>query len=214
MKFRLFTVYAVFLISMICSSGGYCEDVDSLTLSREIHLNERQPPDTVLKTIGIKPGMVIGEVGAGRGRYTVQMAARLDTTGMIYANDIDSVALQFLEKRCVEHGFANVKTILSDVTDSKLPDSALDMVIMVNVVHCLAKPVELLENIGNSLKPDAPIVIVEGDLDKDTTNKCGWYSRSKMIKIFQDAGYDLAREENFLPLDNIYFFKKPAQPEK
>lgn len=27
-------------------------------------LNERQPPDVVLKVIGVKPGMTIGEIGA------------------------------------------------------------------------------------------------------------------------------------------------------
>jgi hypothetical protein len=34
------------------------QDKDSLTLPREVRLNERQPPDLVLKTIGIKPGRV------------------------------------------------------------------------------------------------------------------------------------------------------------
>jgi hypothetical protein len=39
------------------------QEKDPLTLPREVRLNERQPPDVVLKTIGIEPGMVIGEVG-------------------------------------------------------------------------------------------------------------------------------------------------------
>lgn len=40
-------------------------------------LNKRQPPEIVFKEIGIKPGMTIGEIGAGRGRYTVLLASKV-----------------------------------------------------------------------------------------------------------------------------------------
>lgn len=183
------------------------QEQDSLALPWEVRLNERQPPDTVLNTIGIKPGMIIGEVGAGRGRYTMQIASRILPSGRIYANDIRQDALKFLEKRCVEHGLTNVKTVLGSVTDPKLPQAALDMVIMVNVVHCLEKPVELLKNISISLKPDGMIVIVEGNLDKAPSAAGEWYARSKLLKIYKDAGYILVREETFLPKDNIYFLQ-------
>jgi ubiquinone/menaquinone biosynthesis C-methylase UbiE len=184
------------------------QDKDSLTLPREVRLNERQPPELVLKTIGIKPGMVIGEVGAGRGRYTVQIASRIGPTGMVYANDIQEDYLKNIEKRCVQHGLTNVKTVLGSLTDPKLPSEALDMVIMVNVVHCLAKPVELFRNIKKSLKQDGFIAIVEGSLEKYPDAAGEWWPRSKHLKIFKDAGYVLFREETFLPQDNIYFLKR------
>jgi len=183
------------------------QERDSLTLPWEVRLNERQPPDTVLNTIGIKPGMIIGEVGAGRGRYTVQIASRILPSGRIYANDINQDALKFLEKCCAKLGLTNVKTVLGSVTEPKLPQAALDMVIMVNVVHCLEKPVDLMKNIGSSLKPNGMIVIVEGNLDKDPSATEEWYARSKLLKIYKDAGYVLVREETFLPKDNIYFLK-------
>ena len=183
------------------------QDKDSLTLPREVRLNERQPPDLVLETIGIKPGMIIGDVGAGRGRYTVHIASRIGPTGMIYANDIVEEYLKYIEKRCADHGLTNVKTVLGGLTDPKLPSAALDMVIMVNVVHCLAEPVALLRNIKKSLKTDGVIAIVEGNLDKLPSASGEWYSRSKLLKIYKDAGYDLVREETFLPKDNIYILK-------
>ena len=34
-----------------------------------------------------------------------------------------------------------------------------------------------------------------------------WFPRAKLLKIFEDAGYELLREETFLPMDNIYFLK-------
>lgn len=193
-----------FLVSCFPLLG---QDKDFLTLPREVRLNERQPPDLVLKTIGIKPGMIIGEVGAGRGRYTVQIASRIGPSGMIYANDIEEDYLRSIEKRCIDHGLTNVKTVLGGLTDPKLPPAALDIVIMVNVVHCLAEPVTLFRNIKKSLKPDGVIAIVEGSLEKYPDAAGEWWPRSKLLKIYKDAGYDLVREETFLPKDNIYFLK-------
>jgi ubiquinone/menaquinone biosynthesis C-methylase UbiE len=186
------------------------EDQDSLTLPYELRLNKRQPPETVLKTIGIKSGMIIGEVGAGRGRYTVHIASRIGPSGILYANDINQEALNFLKNRCEENNFTNVKTVLGSVGDSKLPTGTLDMVIMVNVVHCLAKPVELLRNVSNALKPEAFIVIVEGNKDKEPSAEA-WFTREKLLKIYKEAGYTLFREETFLPKDNIYFLKRNNQ---
>jgi len=207
MKHNSFKKGIIWFFFMVCCFSLVGQDRDSLTLPREVRLNERQPPDLVLKTIGIKPGMIIGEVGAGRGRYTVQIASRIGPSGMIYANDIVKEYLQYIERRCADHGLTNVKTVLGGLTDPKLPPAALDMVIMVNVVHCLAEPVALLRNIKKSLKPDGFIAIVEGSLEKYPAAAGEWWPRSKLLKIYKDAGYELVREETFLPQDNIYFLK-------
>ena len=203
-NFKKVFVLFFFLVSCFPLLG---QEKDPLTLPREVRLNERQPPDLVLKTIGVKPGMIIGEVGAGRGRYTVHIASRIGPSGMLYANDIERDYLKVIERRCADHGFTNIKTILGGLTDPKLPPAALDMVIMVNVVHCLAEPVALLRNIKKSLKPDGVIAIVEGSLEKYPDAAGEWFPRSKYLKIYKDAGYELIREETFLPQDNIYFLK-------
>ncbi len=102
---------------------------------------------------------------------------------------------------------ANVETVLGSVTETKLPRAALDLVIMVNVVHCLEKPVELLRNISSSLKPEGRIAIVEGSLDKEPAAAGEWFLRSKLLRIYEEAGYKVVREEDFLPKDNIYILK-------
>src|SRR4030042_756098 len=94
------------------------QDTSRLTEHQEQRANEIQPPDLVMDILGILPGMVIGEVGAGRGRVTVHLAARVGNKGRVYANDIDPAAVDYLRARCRRQGLTNVKTILS------LPDDA------------------------------------------------------------------------------------------
>jgi ubiquinone/menaquinone biosynthesis C-methylase UbiE len=203
---RLKKVFVLFLFIFFCLPL-LGQKQESLTLQREADLNERQPPDLVLKTIGVKPGMIIGEVGAGRGRYTVHIATRIGPTGILYANDIVEAYLHAIERRCAENGLTNVRTVLGSLIDPKFPPASLDMVIMVNVVHCLAEPAVLLRNIKKSLKPDGVIAIVEGNPDKAPEASGEWFPRSKLLDIFKDAGCDLVREETFLPKDNIYILK-------
>jgi len=64
-----------------------------------------------------------------------------------------------------------------------------------------------LEDLKKSLKPDGMIAIIEGSLEKLPSAAGEWFPRSKLLKIYEDAGYDLVREETFLPKDNIYFLK-------
>jgi ubiquinone/menaquinone biosynthesis C-methylase UbiE len=187
---------------------GAGQSADRLTLPHEVHLNERQPPEFVLKAIGIQPGMLIGEVGAGRGRYAVQIASRIAPDGRLYANDIDRDSLEFLRRRCAGLGLKNVEIVTGTVTETGLPVKALDLVVMVNVVHCLADPVALLKNAGTSLKPEGQMAIVEGNLDKDPSAAGEWLSRAKLMGIFEAAGFSLVREDASLPKDNIYLFQK------
>ena len=187
---------------------GTGQSSDGLTLPREVELNKRQPPEFVLETIGIRPGMVVGEVGAGRGRYTVHIASRIGPTGKLYANDIDTRALESLRRRCQGLEFKNVEIVTGTVTETNLPPQGLDLIIMVNVVHCLANPIARLKDAGNSLKPDGQLAIVEGNLDKAPSAAGEWFPRSKLLGIFDKAGYALAREEASLPKDNIYLLNK------
>jgi ubiquinone/menaquinone biosynthesis C-methylase UbiE len=120
--------------------------------SWEVRINERQPIQKVIETIGLEPGMVIGEVGAGTGRVTVWLAKQIGPKGFVYANDIDKTALDHLQKRCKDEGFNNVKIILGTVDDPKLPKNALDIAFMTNTYHHIEKPVELVRNLLSTLK--------------------------------------------------------------
>ncbi|MFC2158295.1 class I SAM-dependent methyltransferase [Acidobacteriota bacterium] len=176
--------------------------------SWEKSANERQPPEKVLDTIGVTPGMVIGEIGAGGGRYTVHLARRLGDSGKIYANDINESSLSHLRDRCRRSNIGNVETILGEIDDPLFPEKALDLVIMVWVYHHLEKPVALLKNLKASLKPGAPVVILdpsyirtgEKDSDRPTT-------RERVEREAREAGYELIRMESFLPEDDIYILK-------
>ncbi len=157
-----------------------------------------------MDAVGIRSGMTVGEVGAGHGYFTFKLSRRVGTEGMIYANDIDRKALEAIEKQAERENTGNIVTILGDVESPRLPEAALDLVIMVYVLHDLAKPVDLLQNIKPSLKENAPLVIIERDPEKMKSAAGHFYSKQKLLEIVEEAGYEVSRIETFLPRDTIY----------
>ncbi len=157
-----------------------------------------------MDAVGIRPGMTVGEVGAGHGYFTFKLSRRVGPAGKIYANDIDRAALEGIEKQAERENIGNIATILGDVERPLLPEATMDLVIMVYVLHDLAKPVELLQNIKPSLKAGAPLVILERDPEKMSGAAGHFYSKQKLLEIVEEAGYEVSRIETFLPRDTIY----------
>jgi ubiquinone/menaquinone biosynthesis C-methylase UbiE len=189
-------------LALFLASSANCQDPDAW---EERH-NRMQPPDKVMDAIGVKTGMVVGEVGAGRGRYVVHMAERVGHSGKVYANDIDRNALKYLEHRCERDNISNVITVPGDVTDPKLPEGKLDLIYIINTYHHLDDKTGLMRNIRPALKPGGKFVIIENE-----PAKSGWNSHTTPEKVVieeaAESGFELIRIESFLKEDNIYIFR-------
>ena len=164
-------------------------------------LNERQPPDKVMDTLGVKPGMMVGEVGAGGGRYAVKMAKRVGPAGRIYANDIAQNAIEYMTNRCEKNNINNIEVILGTETDPKFPPGKLDLVYLTFTYRHLSKPLEVLKNIKPALNSNGRLAIIESKPSENSSTE------ARMLKNAEKAGYNLDRIETFLELDNIWIFK-------
>jgi ubiquinone/menaquinone biosynthesis C-methylase UbiE len=171
-------------------------------------LNERQPPIKIMDAIGLKPGMIIGEVGAGTGRMTMWLADRVGESGKVYANDIDRSALDHLKRRCRRDGFKNVEIVVGNMENPGFRAGSLDIAFMINVYHHLADPVPLLRNLLPSLKPAGMLAIVECDPEKvDWGDEHGCSRKEDMIADLKEAGFEIFRIETFLEEDSLYIAK-------
>lgn len=170
--------------------------------------NERQPPDKVMDALGIKSGMTVGEVGAGRGRYTVHLASRVGPAGKIYAEDINRNSLDYLRGRLKRAGLANTEVILGEVADPLFPKNSLDAVVMVLTYHHLSRPVELLKSLIPALKPGAIVAVLDPDPKKDPGLPESEYTSLGEIRAeARQAGFEVVRTEDFLVKDNLFILK-------
>jgi ubiquinone/menaquinone biosynthesis C-methylase UbiE len=182
--------------------------------------NQRQPPPQVMDIAGIKAGMNIGEIGAGRGRYTVHLARRVGDQGRIYANDIDRGALEYLKERCRRNRLTNIETVLGKIDDPLFPRTGLDMIFMVWTYHMMEKPVEMLGSLIPYLKPGATVVMVEPvpteteDEIKEATARLGRkpvdinvVNEDRIRRDAAAAGFELVRTDSSLSKDTIFILR-------
>lgn len=178
--------------------------------ANEARLNKIQPPEKVLGAIGVQAGMVVGEIGAGRGRYTVQIAARVGASGKVYANDIDAKGLRHLEQRCAKWGFNNVETVLGEETDPRLPAGELDLIFMISTYHHISQPIKLMRNALPALKPEGKLAIAEWVKPGKSKKTASSTPPEIMEKQMNDAGYELERIVPFRRTGNdfnVYIFR-------
>ncbi|OFY68596.1 MAG: hypothetical protein A2V64_10990 [Bacteroidetes bacterium RBG_13_43_22] len=204
---------------MFCSISLLAQDADRISSSinllaepHETRANEIQPPELVMDILNIRPGMIIGEVGAGHGRLTVHLAARVGEKGKVYANDIDQEAINYLKTRCQRHGLINVETILSLPDDALFPQNTLDLVVMAYVYHHVDNPLSLLKSILPSLKPWGMVALAEPKPDhvEDYAKKL---TQSSVGEEALAAGFTLdAVIEDSFQFDNL-FILRPSVPD-
>ena len=137
---------------------------------------ERQPeehPDQALDALKISKGATVADVGAGVGYFTWRLAERVGPSGVVYGEDIQQAMLDQLGHNMQARHLSNVRTILGDIDDPKLPKASIDLIILVDVYHEFSEPEKMLEHMRESLKPNGRLVLLEyrGEDPKSRSNR-------------------------------------------
>jgi precorrin-6B methylase 2 len=176
--------------------------------SSETWLNSQHQPEKLMDVIGLKEGITIADIGAGKGRMTVFFSLRVGASGRVFANDINKEALKYLENRCKNNNMTNVTTYTGKVDNPMLPEGKADIAFMVSTYHHLEKPVEMMRNTIPCLKKDGVLVIVERDPVKTGQTGSESTSQEKLKSDAQKAGFEIVKvNTELLERDNIYFLK-------
>ncbi|MCU1291936.1 MAG: Methyltransferase type 11, partial [Bryobacterales bacterium] len=122
---------------------------------------QEEQPEKAIKALQLRPGMQIGEIGAGTGFYALRIARRILPGGTVFANDIQPRMLELLRRKAESQKISNVKTVLGSESDPGLPEHVLDLVLMVDVYHELSHSEAVLQNIAKELKPGGQLVLLE-----------------------------------------------------
>lgn len=205
--YRKFHGLVCFIFITLLAAGSFPQEKRNVLTpesANEARLNRLQPPDQVMDAIGVKPGMSVAEIGAGRGRYVVQLAVRVGEEGKVLAEDISSSSLRHLEQRCRRWGLENVEIILGEVADPKLPEGTLDLIFIISSYHHFADPVTLLQKARTALKPGGILAI--GEWIPHGENLSEAKTPDQMELEMKAAGYRLERTETFLKDNNMYLY--------
>lgn len=162
-----------------------------------LHINQ------VMDILGISPGKIVADIGAGGGWFTVRAAKRVTETGTVYAVDINPEAVTYIDNRARQEGLHNVKTILSKPDNPELPPDSVDAVLLLKAYHEVADPVALLRNLRGSLKPGARVGIIE----RNGNGVNHGVDKEVVFREAGEAGYRLLSEhDDLVKADHVDYF--------
>ena len=120
-----------------------------------------EAPSKAIAALNIKPGLIIADIGAGSGYYSLLLADATGATGRVYATDIQPEMLALIKKKLDAGLVQNVTLVLGTATETRLPDGAIDLAIMVDVYHELPQPQAFLQSVKRALKPGGRLILIE-----------------------------------------------------
>lgn len=179
---------------------------------REI-FDQRQ---TVIKEMGIKPGMTVADIGAGTGLFTRMLAPAVGKEGKVYAVDIAKSFVEHSVKSTKEQGWSNVEGIVCDADDAKLPAASVDLVFICATYHHFEFPSKTMASILKALRPGGKVVVV--DFERIEGKSREWLlkhvraGKGLVIEEIVASGFEL--EEEVPMFKENYFLKFKAAGNK
>ncbi|MCC7155780.1 MAG: class I SAM-dependent methyltransferase [Bryobacterales bacterium] len=167
-------------------------------------------PKLALQLLGIQPGMLVADVGAGSGYYTAMLARQVGPSGKVFASDIQPGMIERLNARLRREKIRNVETFLATETDARLPPSSCDLILLVDVYHEFSQPQAMLRNLRAALKPGGRLVLLEfrEEDPKVPIRPEHKMSVDEVRAELEPEGFRLERVLPDLPWQHILIFRK------
>lgn len=170
----------------------------------------------LLESLELKEGEAVADIGAGSGYYTFPMAQRVGAKGKVYAVDIQPQMLDIIRKRIKLGKVSNVEPVKGTETDPKLPENAVDVILLVDVYHEFSYPYEMAEAMVKSLKPKGRIIFVEFKLEDQQVpiKLVHKMSQKQVIREMEPHPLKWVKTIDTLPWQHVIVFEKKAEEKK
>ncbi len=138
-------------------------DIVSPTWSDPVTRDRAHEVDQILARLGIRSGSVVADIGAGSGYDTLRLSPRVR---LVFAEDVTPAYLSGLRQSLAAKRIHNVRVVIGDIDDPKLPPRSIDAAIMVHMYHEIGDPYGLLAHLADAFRPGGRLGIEE--LDRPT----------------------------------------------
>jgi ubiquinone/menaquinone biosynthesis C-methylase UbiE len=125
-------------------------------------------PRALLRSLGLKPGDTVADIGCGPGFFTLPAADIVGPEGLVVAADIQGEMLTTVRMRAAEHGYGNVRLVKTSETEVPLPAQSFDLVIAAFVLDEVPRHATFLRRLARLLKPAGRLVVVEWQKNEQT----------------------------------------------
>lgn len=161
----------------------------------------------IVKACRIKPGMVVGDIGAGTGLFTQLLSKSVGNKGKVYAVDIAEDFVKHVEATCREQGINNVEGIVCLDDDVKLAPQSIDVAFISATYHHFEFPHKTMTSIHKALRPGGRVIVIDFVRREKVSSE--WIlshvraDQKTVTKEIVGSGFKLVEKQNLLK-DNYF----------
>ncbi|MBP7737483.1 MAG: class I SAM-dependent methyltransferase [Spirochaetes bacterium] len=213
-------LFTLLLVSILASPSAFAKSMvedekhgrkkDSAHYIRLFEAPDRaqwQKPDDVIRTLDLKKGQRIADIGAGSGYFTRRFARAVAPGGEAVGYDVDPGMVSHMKKYAAENRIKNFRASLISPDSPALDRASFDMIFICNTYHHMENRVAYLKKIKAALKTGGRVVIVDYRKgSKGGPPETFKLEDSRVVEEFAKAGYRLLKKHDFLPNQYILEF--------
>ena len=117
--------------------------------------------EEVVAGLNLKPSDKVADIGAGTGVFSGPLAKAIGSSGTLFAVEVDQDLLDIIGERAVKENLGNIRTVLGEFEDPKLPASDLDVAFFHDVLHHIENREEYLKATASYLNPEGRMVVID-----------------------------------------------------
>ena len=160
----------------------------------------------LIKVLDLRPGSVVGEIGAGDGELTFLLAKTVTEQGRIYSNELNLDRVKALQAKAGKSGTKNVTVVEGREAETNFPDQCCDAIFMRNVYHHFGDPPVMNASLLKSLKPGGRLAVIDftppppSDVSENPPGKRGednhhGITAATLEKELKAAGFEIVSSE-------------------
>jgi ubiquinone/menaquinone biosynthesis C-methylase UbiE len=113
------------------------------------------------EALALRTGMVVADVGAGKGQLTLALALAVESAGHVFSSEIDPARLRALREAVAEARLSNVTVVVAKTSESGLPAGCCDAIVVRRVYHHLTDPAATNASLLRALRPGGLLAVID-----------------------------------------------------
>lgn len=149
-------------------------------------------PDAVVAALGLRPGMVVGDLGPGAGHFTLRLARAVEPDGVVYALEARQSTLDDLRRVADDRGITTLRCVQVRRDRLQIPEP-VDLLFVSATYHHLPAAASYFAQARSYLRPGARVAILESRRGGLLALWHGHHASSprRVLREMTEAGYRL-----------------------
>ncbi|HEY9480949.1 MAG TPA: methyltransferase domain-containing protein [Candidatus Paceibacterota bacterium] len=152
-----------------------------------------------IEQLGLSDGLVVADLGAGSGFYTMEAAKAVAPTGRVYAIDVQKDLLDRLKNEARRLHVRGIETLSGDIErlgGTKIREASCDVVMVANVLFMIEDKKTFLAEARRILKPKGRLLLVDwsGSFSQMGPHADHIVYKEEAMKLARANGFTFERE--------------------